>query len=47
MAANGTVIDPFYLQVYESTKLTTCVLMGISFMLGIPGNLVVVLVHKT
>lgn len=43
--SNISVADPFYVNVYEWTKHSTSVFVSASFLLGIPGNLLVVLVH--
>lgn len=42
---SDVILDPFYIDVYEWTKHAVCGFMGISFLLGIPGNTVVVIVH--
>lgn len=48
MANNSTVniLDPFYANVYEWSAHTTTIFLSVSFILGIPGNLLVVAVHR-
>jgi len=45
MAENSTVVDPFYTQVYDWTKHGLSIFVSISFLLGVPGNSLVVMVH--
>lgn len=45
MDVNETVRDPFYLNAYEWTKNLVSIYMSLSFLIGIPGNILVVLVH--
>ena len=39
------VLDPFYLNVYDWTKHATAIFLSVSFLLGMPGNILVVTVH--
>jgi len=46
MAENITVVDPFYIHVYDWTKYSISIFFGISVLLGVPGNSLVVIVHS-
>lgn len=46
MAANQTVLDPYYIKVDRVTMDVMCSFIGLVFFLGISGNTVVVLVHR-
>lgn len=46
MSNNTTVINPFYSYVNEWTKHGASIFVSLSFVLGIPGNILVLLVHK-
>lgn len=41
-----TVIDPFYVHIHDGTKIGASIFVCLSFVLGVPGNILVVLVHK-
>lgn len=41
-----TVIDPFYVHIHDGSKLGASIFVCLSFVLGVPGNILVVLVHK-
>lgn len=45
MADNATVFDPPYVHMYDWTKHSVSIFTGLSFLLGVPGNILVVLVH--
>ena len=46
MAENITVVDPFYIYVNDWTKYSISIFFGISVLLGVPGNSLVVIVHS-
>ena len=39
------VLDPFYMNVYDWSKHATAIFLSVSFLLGMPGNILVVTVH--
>ena len=46
MVENSTIVDPFYIHVYDWTKHSVSIFFGISVLLGVPGNILVIAVHK-
>lgn len=47
MVTNTTNPEPFYIRIHPTTKHALTVYMGLSFLLGVPGNSLVILVHRT
>lgn len=45
MDANNTAVEPFYVYVYMWTKHAASMYLILSFLLGVPGNILVILVH--
>ena len=45
MEDNITVIDPYYVSVHQTTKHVASAFVSISFLLGVPGNILVLLEH--
>ena len=41
----SVILDPFYMDVYEWSKHATSIFLSVSFLLGLPGNILVVTVH--
>lgn len=46
MEENQTVFDPYYVRVNEITRDAVSVFVSLSFLLGVSGNILVVLVHR-